>query len=124
MAFQVVDDILDVIATDEQLGRPAGNDMIEGVYSLPVIHTLAWPEGRMLRELLTDGLAIEDRHRDIDIVRNGPGIASSLAVAQGFIDEAKAVLAEVSSNEAATALAGAADHLLESIPFDRANISL
>jgi len=39
MAFQVVDDILDVIATDEQLGKPAGNDMIEGVYSLPVIHT-------------------------------------------------------------------------------------
>lgn len=124
MAFQVVDDILDVIATDEQLGKPAGNDMIEGVYSLPVIHTLAWPEGRMLRELLTDGLVIEDRHRAIDIVRNGPGIASSLAVAQRFIDQAKAVLSEVSSNQAATALSGAADHLLESIPFDRTNISL
>ncbi len=119
MAFQVVDDILDVIATDEQLGKPAGNDMIEGVYSLPVIHTLAWPESGMLRELLTDGLAMEDRHKAIDIVRRGPGVASSLAVAQGFIDEAKAVLARVSTNEAATALAGAADHLLLSIPFDQ-----
>lgn len=73
----------------------------------------------MLRELLTDGLSVEDRHRAIDIVRRGPGIASSLAVAQRFINEAKDVLAEVSTNEAATALAGAADHLLESIPFDR-----
>ncbi len=119
MAFQVVDDILDVIATDEQLGKPAGNDMIEGVYSLPVIHTLAWPEGKMLRELLTDGLAIENRLRAIDIVRRGPGVASSLAVAQQFIDEAKDVLALVSTNEAAKALAGAADHLLTSIPFDQ-----
>ncbi len=119
MAFQVVDDILDVIATDEQLGKPAGNDMIEGVYSLPVIHTLAWSEGGLLRELLTDGLAVAERHKAIDIVRRGPGVASSLAVAQRFIDEAKQVLADVSTNEAATALAGAADHLLTSIPFDR-----
>ncbi len=115
MAFQVVDDVLDVIATDEQLGKPAGNDMIEGVYSLPVIHTLAWPEGALLRELLTDGLNLEDRHRAIDIVRNGPGVESALDVARQFVDDAKAVLAEVSTNEAATALAGAADHLLESV---------
>jgi heptaprenyl diphosphate synthase len=119
MAFQVVDDILDVIATDEQLGKPAGNDMIEGVYSLPVIHTLASSDGPMLRELLTDGLSVEDRHRAIEIVRRGPGVESSLAVAQGFADDAKKELALVSTNQAATALSGAADHLLASIPFDR-----
>ena len=114
MAFQVIDDVLDVVATDEHLGKPAGNDMIEGVYSLPVIHTLAWPEGGLLKELLKDGLALEDRHAAIDIVRRGPGVESSMAVAQQFVDDAKAVLATVSTNDAATALAGAADHLLES----------
>ncbi len=118
MAFQVVDDILDIVATDEQLGKPAGMDMIEGVYSLPVIHTLQWPEGQLLRQLLTDGLAMDDRNRAIDIVRRGPGIGSSLAVAQELVIDAKQILAKVSTNEAATALAGAADHLLESIPFD------
>ena len=39
--FQIVDDILDVTATDEQLGKPAGHDLIEGVYTLPVLRTLA-----------------------------------------------------------------------------------
>ncbi|MEZ5377197.1 MAG: polyprenyl synthetase family protein [Acidimicrobiales bacterium] len=116
MAFQVIDDILDVIATDEQLGKPAGNDMIEGVYSLPVIHTLAWPEGSLLREMLADGLDPEQRHAAIDIVRQGPGIDSAFAVAEDFVAQAKAVLAEVSTNAAATALAGAADHLLQSVP--------
>lgn len=115
MAFQVIDDILDVIATDEQLGKPAGNDMIEGVYSLPVIQTLAWSEGKLLREILTDGLAMEDRHQAIDIVRQGPGIASSMVVAADFVGQAKDVLAQVSTNEVATALAGSADHLLASV---------
>ena len=119
MAFQVVDDILDIIATDEQLGKPAGNDMIEGVYSLPVIHTLLSPAGDSLRTLLDDGLTMDDRHQAIEIVRSGPGVASSLEVAQSFVDQAKSVLTKVSTNEAATALAGAADHLLTSIPFDQ-----
>ncbi len=120
MAFQVIDDILDVIATDEQLGKPAGNDMIEGVYSLPVIHTLAWSGGEPLRELLTDGLAVEDRHAAIDIVRNGPGIDSSMAVAADFVEQAKKILAEVSTNQVATALTGSADFLLESVAATQA----
>src|SRR3954463_11652564 len=66
MCFQVVDDVLDVTGTDESLGKPAsrlaarapeesrghpaGNDILEGVYTLPVIHALeSSPE---LRELL------------------------------------------------------------------------
>src|SRR5439155_1783720 len=33
MAFQIRDDVLDVIGTDETLGKPAGHDMVEGVYT-------------------------------------------------------------------------------------------
>ena len=40
IVFQIVDDILDVTATDAQLGKPAGHDMVEGVYTLPVILSL------------------------------------------------------------------------------------
>lgn len=113
MAFQVIDDVLDVIATDEQLGKPAGNDMLEGVYSLPVIQTLASDDGDALRRLLTDGLNTDDRHKAIELVRSGPGVQYSLGVAAGFVAECKEALAKVSDNEAANALAGAADHLLD-----------
>jgi heptaprenyl diphosphate synthase len=120
MAFQVIDDILDVVATDEQLGKPAGKDMLEGVYSLPVIHTLASPAGRHLRPLLADGLTEKDRRRAIEIVRDGPGIESSLAVAQGFVDEACTTVLTVADNAAARALAEAAQHLLSSVPATQA----
>src|SRR5262249_50374236 len=40
MCFQVVDDVLDVTRSEAELGKPAGNDVHEGVYTLPVIYAL------------------------------------------------------------------------------------
>ena len=37
MVYQLRDDILDVIATDNQLGKPAGQDLAEGIYNLPTL---------------------------------------------------------------------------------------
>ncbi len=120
MAFQVIDDILDVIATDEQLGKPAGKDMLEGVYSLPVIHTLASPVGSKLRELLLDdgsgeGLAEADRLTAIEIVRNGPGAESARLMAEGCVQRAQTTPALVSANQARHALGDTAQHLLDSV---------
>lgn len=115
MAFQIIDDILDVIATDEQLGKPAGKDMLEGVYSLPVIHTLASPHGGRLRSLLKDGLTEVNRHEAIEVVRMSPGIDSSLAMASEFVDRARDDVLSVSQNAAAHALADTATHLLDSV---------
>lgn len=118
MAFQIVDDILDVIATDEQLGKPAGKDMLEGVYSLPVIYSLASPVGPRLRELLLDGLTETDRFRAIALVREGPAVARALQVAAGFVERAQTEILSVSNNRAGRALADTAQHLLDSVPAD------
>src|SRR5437588_1142619 len=49
MCFQIVDDVLDVTSTEAALGKPAGHDVHEGVYTLPVIYALAGaPELRAL----------------------------------------------------------------------------
>ncbi|MDR3589923.1 MAG: polyprenyl synthetase family protein [Negativicutes bacterium] len=41
MAFQITDDILDVTASSEQIGKPAGNDLRQGVLTMPVIYALS-----------------------------------------------------------------------------------
>ena len=43
MLFQMRDDVLDVVASDEELGKPAGQDLAEGIYTLPVLRALADP---------------------------------------------------------------------------------
>ena len=40
MIYQLRDDILDVVATDNELGKPAGQDLAEGIYNLPTIFAL------------------------------------------------------------------------------------
>jgi heptaprenyl diphosphate synthase len=120
MAFQIIDDILDVVATDEQLGKPAGKDMLEGVYSLPVIYTLASPVGVKLRELLIDGLDAADRQGAIEIVRHGPGVERALTVAGGFVQQAQSEMLALSENRAARALADTAQQLLDSVAATQA----
>ncbi|MFV0260479.1 MAG: polyprenyl synthetase family protein [Acidimicrobiales bacterium] len=116
MAFQVIDDILDVVASDQQLGKPAGKDMIEGVYSLPVIYALQSANGPKLAALLGDhGLQETDRGAAIELVRESPGIDRALDVASGFVDQARTVILDVSTNRAAHALADTAQHLLDQV---------
>jgi len=58
MCFQIVDDVLDLTASEDTLGKPAGQDLLEGVYTLPVIYALR--ESPELREML--GHPIDGEH--------------------------------------------------------------
>jgi geranylgeranyl pyrophosphate synthase len=75
VCFQIVDDVLDVTGSDASLGKPAGNDLLEGVYTLPVI--LALERVPELRELL--GRKLDDAQLDE---------ARRLAASDGAIDAA------------------------------------
>ena len=93
MVFQVRDDILDVVGTDAELGKPAGNDLVEGVYTLPVIRALADTDsGAELRALLGRPLQVPERDKARDIVRSTSGVAQALAVAHRYADDAAAAL--------------------------------
>ncbi|HEY8545684.1 MAG TPA: polyprenyl synthetase family protein [Acidimicrobiales bacterium] len=112
MAFQVVDDVLDVVATDDELGKPAGHDMVEGVYNLPVLRALAGPDGDQLRGLLGGPLDDDARRKALDIVRAGPGVASAVATARAYVDEAIGALASLPPGPVVDALGDAARHLV------------
>ena len=51
--FQISDDILDLTSDSETLGKPAGNDILEGTYTLPVLIALNKDKGKY-QELLTE----------------------------------------------------------------------
>ena len=75
VCFQIVDDCLDVTGTDAALGKPAGNDLLEGVYTLPVIYAIERTPA--LREFL--GRKLDDTALEA---------ARELATSDGAIDAA------------------------------------
>ena len=115
MAFQIVDDVLDVIATDEQLGKPAAHDLVEGAYNLPTIRALAGTQGHELRELLGTPIEGEVWTRARDLVRQGEAVDEAIAVAQQYVDQACALLAPFDGHAAAAGLQGASRHLIASL---------
>jgi heptaprenyl diphosphate synthase len=119
MAFQMVDDVLDLIASEEELGKPSGHDMIEGVYTLPVIHTLATggAVADELREMLTEAMTPAEVDKALAIVRSGPGVAHTISRARSYADEAAAAMAPYTDREAGQALAAAAHAVVDTVAF-------
>jgi heptaprenyl diphosphate synthase len=115
MAFQIVDDILDVVATDDQLGKPAGHDLIEGAYNLPTLLALAGAGGDELRTLLGAPIEGEPWMRARELVRSGAAIDQSVEVARTYVDRACELLAPFEDRPTAVALQGASRHLLDSL---------
>jgi heptaprenyl diphosphate synthase len=113
MAFQIVDDVLDVTATSEQLGKPAGHDLVEGVYTLPVLRALAAGDDE-LKALL--GSPLDDDQLDfaLSLVRSDGAVPAAMDAARSYAVNAVAVLEPFKDHPAAQFLAGATEQLLGS----------
>ena len=114
MVFQIADDILDVVATDEQLGKPAGNDLVEGVYTLPVLRALRDRHiGEELARLLgspVDRSAVDQLRK---LVRSSDGIEQAIGVARTFANEARASLDAMPASAVRTEMANLGHALLD-----------
>jgi heptaprenyl diphosphate synthase len=79
MAFQLSDDIMDITATQLELGKEPGQDLKEGVYTLPVLHALAHdPDRAELARILShgppDGALLD---RALEIVQGGGSVEAA-----------------------------------------------
>jgi heptaprenyl diphosphate synthase len=114
MVFQIVDDVLDVVCTDEQLGKPAGNDLVTGVYTLPVIRAMAGAPD--LSSLLGAPLNDAAMHKARNIVRSNGAISSALAVANEYAVDAERALDTLDDNPGVDALRSLPRALVEGVP--------
>lgn len=114
MVFQLVDDILDLTATDVELGKPAGHDLLEGVYTLPVIRTIAagGPAAEELTELLSGPLDTVACDKALAIVRSNGAIAATVDVATTYVAAAQAACDQLVPSPATEALRQAPAFLL------------
>lgn len=117
IVFQLRDDLLDVVASDEELGKPAGQDLAEGIYTLPVLLALRDPGiGPELQALLGRPLAQPEREKAKSMVASSPATTETVVRAGRFVDEAVEAAGALSPPGLSKAMAGLARGLLEDLP--------
>lgn len=94
MAFQITDDILDVTASSEQIGKPAGNDLRQGIVTLPVIYALEKSKHKdELREIILNRVATPEAvKRGLAIVHDTDAIEYSYQRVADYLRAARDVL--------------------------------
>lgn len=108
LAFQIVDDVLDLTATEEVLGKPVASDLREGKTTLPVIHALAHgtkEDQLAIQRVLEDGGFLRSAPEEIQqiLLRNG-SVDYAMAEALRFANQARSALAVLEDNEFKRAL--------------------
>ena len=112
MAFQLSDDIMDLTATQETLGKEPGQDVREGVYTLAVIHALGQPRGGELQDLLSSGPPSGERlDRALEIVRVPEHLGHARGAVAAEVDRAQLLAGRLPEGAARTSLIQLAEFL-------------
>jgi heptaprenyl diphosphate synthase len=114
MVFQIADDALDLVADEETIGKPAGSDIREGKFTMPVLQALSGPSGPRVRELLAGNHPYPDDlvNEVIEIVREGGFVDASLTEATRRLENASAALSVIPDSEPKQILQGLGEYLL------------
>jgi octaprenyl-diphosphate synthase len=108
LAFQIVDDVLDLTATEEVLGKPVASDLREGKTTLPVIHALehgTFADREVIHRVLEDGgFARSTREQVQEILHRNGSVEYAMAAADRYAELGREALAPIEDSEFKRAL--------------------
>ncbi len=118
MAFQIVDDVLDLRESTSQIGKPAGLDLRQGTVTLPTMLFFEHDgnDGTkteiVRRAVGGNGATDDDYVMATAVIRESGALERSLAVAARYVDDAKNELREIPQCETREMLESLADQAL------------
>lgn len=108
LSFQIVDDVLDLTATEEVLGKPVASDLREGKTTLAVIH--AFDHGTA-RERQTIQRVLDDRSFEYvsreqirEILRRNGSVEYAMAAADRYAEQSRQALSSLPESDFKRAL--------------------
>lgn len=108
LAFQIVDDVLDLTATEEVLGKPVANDLREGKATLAVIHSIDHGTARdrqaihrVLEDRSFERVSLEELKT---ILKRNGSIDYAMDIADRYAEQAREALEILPENEYRRAL--------------------
>lgn len=97
IAFQIMDDVLDFTSDAAHLGKPSGQDLRQGILTLPaLIHLEAHPDDPRLGRLINRQRLPEAEHAQlVDSIRQGDSIQQAVEVAHDYVRDGLDALAQL-----------------------------
>ena len=116
IAFQLVDDVLDYVGSEKELGKRPLQDVREGKITLPLIHALREAGDGDLRKTgeILDRRKFSEREVSFlagMVERNG-GLAYTRRKARSFVERGKGFLASLPASPARDGLASLSDYIV------------
>jgi geranylgeranyl pyrophosphate synthase len=118
IAFQVVDDLLDFIGTEGELGKPIGSDLSQGTLTLPAMLLMErYPKANPVKELFTnrdmpETVRQEKIKRAIDMVGSSSVERECYKVASDYCDQARQKLESLPDRPSRRTLVEIADFVV------------
>lgn len=122
LVFQITDDVLDLIADESFLGKPAGSDIGEGTFTLPVLLAADGPDGDRIKSLLGNGqpYAQDAIEEVISLTVKGGYVDTVLDEAIERINTAEAAANSIPNNPLSEVLHNLDQYLLDRVTLARA----
>ena len=114
IAFQIVDDILDFISTEEEMGKPIGSDLAQGTFTLPAMLVLErYPEDNPVKRLFENRDERDNVRQAIELVQNSPIVSECYRVASDYCSRACHNLELLPDDAGRRRLVDIADYVVE-----------
>jgi len=100
ICFQIIDDIFDFVRTKEQIGKNVQRDLIEGVYTLPVIYALRKNDSKLKNMLDEKKMTDKKIKRITEIIIKNDGISDSIKLAEKYTNRSLKLISGLPDTEA------------------------
>jgi len=114
MAFQIIDDILDFEGDPNEFGKPVGQDLDQGLLTLPsLIYLEKFPNETNILSLFSEGDSENHKLKIIESILNSQIIEECYTKAQYYCDIGKQMLEEFPNSEEKNSLSLLLDYVIE-----------
>lgn len=114
LAFQIVDDTLDVTGDIHNTGKAVGTDLLEGKPTLPVIYAMEDPvHGPRIKELFRKvDVTDADVREALDLIKKTDAVDRCLDLAKRYVVDARSILDSYPDSEYKDAFLNLADFIV------------
>jgi len=114
IAFQIIDDVLDFVSTEEEMGKPIGSDLAQGTLTLPAMFVLEhYPEDNPVKRVFQNREKQKNIKLALELVRNSSIVQECYQVASDYCSKACQNLNLLPDNASRQALIELGDYVVK-----------